>query len=260
MADKENRMMIKEEGAELGAFGPTNKMKGKQVVTFDPADDSSQSPLPQNKLSYASEGTSEVLAVSQGLEPTSTGIKKKKKKQLVDTEPLDEENENTGKDLDYPSEGADRDYTYEELINRAFHNLRLAGDRRQRTVLKKPQVLPEGTKKTAFVNFMDVCKSMHRQPDHVMTYLLAELGTKGTLDGRQRLVVKGQLETEKFEVNLKRYCNEYVTCNACKSSDTSLSRENRLLLLRCEMCGSLRSVDEIKTGFVARVKKAGTTK
>ncbi|PWA60410.1 hypothetical protein CTI12_AA381930 [Artemisia annua] len=81
MADKENRMMIKEEGAELGAFGPTNKMKGKQVVTFDPADDSSQSPLPQNKLSYASEGTSEGLAVSQGLEPTSTGIKKKKKKQ-----------------------------------------------------------------------------------------------------------------------------------------------------------------------------------
>ncbi|GKB28625.1 hypothetical protein Tco_0868026 [Tanacetum coccineum] len=44
-----------------------------------------------------------------------------------------------------PCEGADSDYTY-------------AGDR-QRTFLKKPPVLPGGTKKTAFVNFMDVCKS-----------------------------------------------------------------------------------------------------
>ncbi|GKC87709.1 eukaryotic translation initiation factor 2 subunit beta, partial [Tanacetum coccineum] len=32
---------------------------------------------------------------------------------------------------------------------------------------------------------------LHRQPDHVMAYLLAELGTRGTLDGRQRL--KGTL-------------------------------------------------------------------
>nr|GEZ27420.1 eukaryotic translation initiation factor 2 subunit beta-like [Tanacetum cinerariifolium] len=75
---------------------------------------------------------------------------------------------------------------------------------------------------------------MHRQPDHVMAYLLTELGTRGTLDGRKRLVVKGKLETEKFEVKLKRYCNEYVTCNAGKCPDTSLSMENCLLLLRCK--------------------------
>lgn len=61
---------------QLGAFGPTNKMKGKQVVTFDPADDdSSQSPLPRNKLSYASEGTSEGLEGDRfGIYPRSLKV------------------------------------------------------------------------------------------------------------------------------------------------------------------------------------------
>ncbi|KAJ0662752.1 putative protein kinase NEK family [Helianthus annuus] len=72
------------------------------------------------------------------------------------------------------------------LLGRVFHILRennpeLAGDRR-RTVMRAPQVLREGTKKTVFVNFMDLYKSMHRQPEHVMTFLLAELGTSGSLD------------------------------------------------------------------------------
>ena len=50
-----------------------------------------------------------------------------------------------------------------QLLSRMFNILRennpeLAGDRR-RTVIRPPQVLQEGTKKTVFVNFMDLCKT-----------------------------------------------------------------------------------------------------
>jgi len=50
-----------------------------------------------------------------------------------------------------------------QLLDRVFNILRennpdLAGDRR-RTVMRPPQVLREGTKKTVFVNFMDLCKT-----------------------------------------------------------------------------------------------------
>ena len=50
-----------------------------------------------------------------------------------------------------------------QLLSRVFNILRennpeLAGDRR-RTVMRPPQVLREGTKKTVFVNFMDLCKT-----------------------------------------------------------------------------------------------------
>ncbi len=86
-------------------------------------------------------------------------------------------------------------------------NPELTGERR-RTVLKPPQVAREGTKKTVFTNFMDLCKAMNRQHEHVSQYLLAELGTSGNLDGQQRLIVKGRFLPKSFETVLRRYVNE----------------------------------------------------
>lgn len=50
---------------------------------------------------------------------------------------------------------------------------------------------------------------MHRQPDHVMAFLLAELGTSGSLDGQQRLVVKGRFAPKNFEGILRRYVSKW---------------------------------------------------
>ncbi|KAL0419314.1 UNVERIFIED_CONTAM: Eukaryotic translation initiation factor 2 subunit beta [Sesamum radiatum] len=274
MAEEENHNEMKEEVkddiGDLAPFDPTKKKKKKKPVAQDLVEEESVDSLAEK---------TESLSVSDGLETSFTGLKKKKKKP-AHTDLLTEEKENIGEDLDdiigedeegegivlqqFPWEGSDRDYEYEELLGRVFNILRennpeLAGDRR-RTVMRPPQVLREGTKKTVFVNFMDLCKTMHRQPEHVMTFLLAEMGTSGSLDGQQRLVVKGRFAPKNFEGILRRYINEYVICNGCKSPDTILSKENRLFFLRCEKCGSGRSVAPIKAGFVARVgrRKAGT--
>ncbi|KAK2981852.1 hypothetical protein RJ640_010369, partial [Escallonia rubra] len=250
-------------------FDPSKKKKKKKVVLQDLGDDAA------NQLSERTEN----ISISEGVESTFVGLKKKKKKPKLsnhyDKDVLfdyiflghiseDEEGEGHVLEPQYPWEGSNRDYVYEELLGRVFHILRennpeLAGDRR-RTVMRPPQVLREGTKKTVFVNFMDLCKTMHRQPEHVMNFLLAEMGTSGSLDGQQRLVVKGRFAPKNFEGILRRYINEYVICNGCRSPDTILSKENRLFFLRCEQCGSGRSVAPIKTGFVARVgrRKAGT--
>lgn len=55
-----------------------------------------------------------------------------------------------------------------------------------------------------------LCSRMHRQPDHVMNFLLAEMGTSGSLDGQQRLVVKGRFAPKNFEGILRRYISK---CN-----------------------------------------------
>ncbi|KAI3994145.1 hypothetical protein MKX01_012402 [Papaver californicum] len=275
MAEEDNVMVDlkeKDDVSELAPFDPSKKKKKKKPVALstDLADDS------LDKLTEKTDS----LSVSEGVENAFAGLKKKKKKP-VETDFQIEENGDAIEDLDdqvkeeeegegivlqtrYPWEGTDRDYEYEELLGRVFNILRennpeLAGDRR-RTVMRPPQVLREGTKKTVFVNFMDLCKTMHRQPEHVMNFLLAEMGTSGSLDGQQRLVVKGRFAPKNFEGILRRYVNEYVICNGCKSPDTILSKENRLFFLRCEQCGSGRSVAPIKAGFVARVgrRKGGT--
>ena len=70
------------------------------------------------------------------------------------------------------------------------------------------QVAREGTKKTVFTNFLELCKAMNRQLEHVQAFLLAELGTSGNLDGQSRLVVKGRFLPKAFEGVLRRYVNE----------------------------------------------------
>ncbi|KTG45934.1 hypothetical protein cypCar_00004833 [Cyprinus carpio] len=134
--------------------------------------------------------------------------------------------------------GSERDYTYDELLNRVFNIMReknpdmVAGEKRK-FVMKPPQVVRVGTKKTSFVNFTDICKLLHRQPKHLLAFLLAELGT--------RLIARISICIPK----------EYVTCHTCRSPETILQKDTRLYFLQCETCHSRCSVASIKTGFQA---------
>uniref|UniRef100_A0A8C3D2R0 Eukaryotic translation initiation factor 2 subunit 2 n=1 Tax=Cairina moschata TaxID=8855 RepID=A0A8C3D2R0_CAIMO len=133
--------------------------------------------------------------------------------------------------------GSERDYTYDELLNRVFNIMReknpdmVAGEKRK-FVMKPPQVVRVGTKKTSFVNFTDICKF-------------------GSIDGNNQLVIKGRFQQKQIENVLRRYIKEYVTCHTCRSPDTILQKDTRLYFLQCETCHSRCSVASIKTGFQA---------
>lgn len=119
-----------------------------------------------------------------------------------------------------------------------------------------PQCLREGNKKTIFANISEICRRMKRTDEHVTSYLFAELGTSGSVDGSKRLVIKGRFQQKQIENVLRRYIMEYVTCKTCKSPDTELNKgENRLYFITCNKCGSRRSVTAIKSGFSAQVGK-----
>ena len=186
------------------------------------------------------------------------GKKKKKKKKDVDDEDDEEGGENEGA----ASAGAgslgphDRDYHYDELLGRVFGILREknpALSEKTKTIIKPPQVLREGTKKTVFSNLMEICNAMHRNHDHVIQYMMAELGTSGTLDGQNRLIIKGRFLPKVFEGVLRHYFIEYVICQMCKSSDTQLIKDpkTRLSNCVCQACGASRSVSAIQKGFQA---------
>jgi hypothetical protein len=66
---------------------------------------------------------------------------------------------------------------------------------------------------------------MHRQPEHVMMFLLAEMGTNGSLDGQQRLVIKGRFAPKKFEAILRRYIS--------KLSSSNVSHLSKLMTMNC---------------------------
>jgi len=194
----------------------------------------------------------------------SFGDKKKKKKKKRKGEdavaeeggedPENQENQNAGSGD--PWTGSDRDYTYDELLKRVFtiiqeKNPEMATRHAKGFVMRPPQVVRSGTKKTAFVNFMDIAKALHRQPKHLLAFLQAELGTVGTIDGSNQLILKGKFQQRNIETVLRKYIKEYVFCHTCRSPDTILNKDVRLFFLQCMTCHSKCSVQSIKTGFQA---------
>jgi len=151
---------------------------------------------------------------------------------------------------------SDRDYTYDELLEIVFNiikekNPEIDAGTKKKLVMRPPQVLRVGTKKTSFANFLEICKSLHRQPKHMQAFLLTELGTSGSVDANNQLIIKGRFQQKQIESVLRRYIKEYVACQTCRSPDTILQKETRLFFLQCETCGSRRSVTNIKSGFQA---------
>jgi len=193
--------------------------------------------------------------------------KKKKKKRKGDVDGIldgadgagaeggDENQENQGGSGD-PWTGSDRDYTYDELLKRVFtiiqeKNPEMQARHTKGFVMRPPQVVRSGTKKTAFVNFMDIAKAVHRQPKHLLAFLQAELGTVGTIDGSNQLILKGKFQQRNIETVLRKYIKEYVFCHTCRSPDTILNKADRIFFLQCMTCHSKCSVQSIKTGFQA---------
>lgn len=152
------------------------------------------------------------------------------------------------------------EYLYEDLLNRVYGIMREKDPNRdleckKRLVMKPPQVIRVGTKKSSFINFLDICKMLHRNPQHLQAFLLVELGTSGSIDGNNQLIIKGRFEQRQIETVLRHYIKEYVTCHTCRSPDTYLQKDTRLFFLQCESCGSRCSVATIKSGFQAVTSK-----
>ena len=155
---------------------------------------------------------------------------------------------------------ADREYKYEELLDRMYsllhaNNPELAGDRK-RFLIKPPQVVREGSKRVVLTNFGEICKTLNRSMDHVYSFMLAEMGTTGSIDASSRMVIKGRFPPKAIEQIIRRYVGEYVSCSSCKSPATQLQKQNRLYFMQCNNCGARRSVTPIKTGFVAIARGA----
>ena len=127
---------------------------------------------------------------------------------------------------------SDRDYTYQEvgdlpsssllnrhtdtraypfqLLNRFFRSLHaanpaLALSGSKRYTLAPPSIHRDGNKRSVFANIGDICRRMHRQPEHVISFMLAEMGTTGSVDGSGRLVIRGRFQQKQIENILRRY-------------------------------------------------------
>jgi len=97
---------------------------------------------------------------------------------------------------------------------------------------------------------------MRRDPQHVSTFFLTELGTTGSMTAGEQFLMKGKFKPKYIESLLKKYIQEYVTCGMCRGVDTKLSRDTgaRMNILTCESCGATRAVATITKGFLVATR------
>ncbi len=110
----------------------------------------------------------------------------------------------------------------------------------ERFQVPEPDVILEG-KSSVLRNFMDICERLNRDPEHLLQYLLRELGTPGTIEGR-RVVFKSKVNPLQLADRIREYTVSYVICSECGRPDTKLVKDGRVHFLECEACGAKRPV------------------
>nr|CAH8869416.1 unnamed protein product [Trichobilharzia regenti] len=106
-------------------------------------------------------------------------------------------------------------YDYEMLLTRVFAQLgdlnpELVSDQKRKLVMVPPQMARVGTKKTLFVNFSTICRSLNRDQSHLTTYILTELGTQGSVDANGALLIRGRYTSKHMEPVLRNYCSKFL--------------------------------------------------
>jgi len=183
---------------------------------------------------------------------------KKEKKEKAD----DEETEVQLTSVDW-TKGPE--YTYQEMLARMYEiveNKNPTLGTSKKHVLKPPQTVRVGSKKVAWINFAEICQMIKRPSDHVVSFVLAEFGTEGSVSGSAtaraegagadgQLILKGRYLPKHLESVLRKYIKGYVTCDMCKGADTELDKDSstRLWIVKCNNCGAERTASSIKTGY-----------
>lgn len=132
---------------------------------------------------------------------------------------------------------------YLKLLDRIYSQVLTA---QTESLKMEPLILKKiGTKKIIFINFVSVCKTLNRDTAHVMSFILSELQTTGSL-GDKGFIMKYRCDVKYMEKLIQKYSLEYVQCTTCLSFDTLIKKENRIDFKCCNQCHSKRSVRIIK--------------
>jgi translation initiation factor 2 subunit 2 len=141
---------------------------------------------------------------------------------------------------------------YEALLKKAYANVTVQSESTERFTVPEAKSYIEG-KTTVLENFAEIADIVRRDQDHLMKYLLGELGTAGKIDGT-RAIFNGKFEPALINGLIKSYVDDYVICSECGKPDTRLVKDDRVLLLRCDACGGHRPVRKRR----ARTEPAGS--
>jgi translation initiation factor 2 subunit 2 len=130
---------------------------------------------------------------------------------------------------------------YKEMLKRARENMPEAKIEERFEV---PVADVMTAKMTTIKNFSEICKSLRREPKHIAKFLFKELAVPGSINGSE-LVLQGKIPYGVVNQRIVEYVKEFVFCHECGKPDTNLTKDGRMMTMKCEACGARRTVRDI---------------
>ncbi len=125
---------------------------------------------------------------------------------------------------------------YDKLLDRAIEQLPQKVFETTRFTVPKAYSVIQGNR-TIIQNFKEISEALNRDPQHLLKFLLRELGTAGNLEG-SRAIMQGKFTHYLINERIDDYVNRFIMCHECNRPDTRIIREDRIFLLKCEACGA----------------------
>lgn len=125
---------------------------------------------------------------------------------------------------------------YEDLLNRAIDQLPPEVFENKRFEIPKAYSDIQGNR-TFIKNFKYLGEVLDRDPQHLLKFLLRELGTAGNLEGG-RAILQGKFTHYLINDRIEDYVEKYVYCHECNRPDTRIIKEGRISILKCDACGA----------------------
>jgi len=142
-------------------------------------------------------------------------------------------------------------YDYKTLLKRVRENPSVkTREVEERFTVPRADVFYEG-RTTIIRNFEKILATLNRESDHLLKFLLGELGTAGEREG-SRAVFQGKIAAQQIQDKIQDYVDIYVLCQECNRPDTHLVKKDRMVFLRCDACGAFRSIGTRKKRVVQK--------
>ena len=129
---------------------------------------------------------------------------------------------------------------YEKLLKRAKKDLPDSAEETSRFEIPLVRGHIQGNR-TILSNFNQIAAALRRDQEHLLKYILRELGTPGEIK-KKGVIIGRKVSASMINEKIQQYAKEFVLCKECKKPDTKLVKEDRVMFVKCLACGARHPV------------------
>lgn len=130
---------------------------------------------------------------------------------------------------------------YKKLLTTAREELPEHVFEKERFEIPKVRGHIQGSR-TVVSNFLQIANELHREPEHILKFVLRDLATPGEIKKSGSVIFGSKVPASRINDSIRRYATAYVFCPDTGKPDTVLEKEGNLTYLRSLVTGTRKLV------------------